>query len=100
MKMDLRNDLINFANDVDDADADMAADKFTYLLHEYNYEPADTSDFPELREEYVICRDIERGQTIKLLLAERKTFFMLALQDVVKYEHSSCTRQEVFYIYK
>ena len=99
-EMDLRNDLINFANDVDDADADMAADKFTYLLHEYNYEPADTSDFPELREEYVICRDIERGQTIKLLLAERETFFILALQDTVKYKNSCCYSREVFYIYK
>ena len=100
MKMDLRNDLINFANDVDDADADMAADKFMYLLHEYNYEPADTSDFPELREEYVICRDIERGQTIKLLLAERETFFMLCYEYVDKYENVCLTRNEVFYIYK
>ena len=70
------------------------------LLEKHNAVTADTVDFPELREEYVICRDIERGQTIKLLLAERETFFILALQDTVKYKNSCCYSREVFYIYK
>lgn len=96
--MNLRNDLINFTEGIAAISSDSITDKFVDLASKYYAVPADTSDFPEIREEYVVYK--EYHQTIKLLLAERKTFFMLALQDVIKYEHSSCTRQEVFYIYK
>ena len=68
------------------------------LLEKHNAVTADTVDFPEIREEYVVYK--RESTTVKLLLAERETFFMLCYEYIDKYENVCITREEVFYIYK
>ena len=68
------------------------------LLEKHNAVTADTVDFPEIREEYVVYK--RASATVKLLLAERETFFMLCYEYIDKYENVCITREEVFYIYK
>ena len=68
------------------------------LLEKHNAVTADTVDFPEIREEYIVYKST--STTAKLLLAERETFFILCYEYIDKYENVCITRNEVFYIYK